>query len=606
MKQEKRPSPLATIEPRLRWLLPAALYASAWVDPSPETLTRAFGHLRTLRHVLYDYLPRQISENLPQPGEIQYTWREGTLMFTDLAGFTRLLEANAAYGRAGAEMLLGVLNEYFTAMIEIVSKAGGVLLEFTGDAMLAQFVSAQNHYDTVSAVRAALRMQRAMQLFACIETGQETLSLGMRIGLHTGRFLTADIGTPRRMEHVLLGNTVLQTKLSEGNSQVGRVNLTQAAYERVSDLFRFEGGAPGYKLVIDDLTDDQLGEYDIALSRRRLASALLLDRSVEGLMEELETVVNLVEPLASYVPRPILTMLVEHAGEAIAPEFPELSVLFVNMKGLPEALDGSQPGDEQIIVNNFSHVFALINAMVEAQGGVLKNVTYHHTGSDMLIYFGVPDSHTDDPLRAARTALYIRKTIEQFPPPLVGEVEVPLSCQIGVSRGPVFAAEIGEPRGRREFNVLGDTVNTAARLMSRADENQILVTEEVYQEIRHNYVCERLGEFSLKGKTKPVPLFALLAAESIRPPKHPNINQQRPIIARASSLIADEDLTPQERARIMDESDFERKLHTERAEGRTEGRETRERELVQSMLAKGMDVALIAEITGLSVDEIGG
>lgn len=503
----------------MRWLLPADLYATAWVDPTPENLTHLFNHLRTLRYILLDYIPREVSENRTKPGTIRYAWQEGTLMFTDLAGFTRLLEANATHGQAGAETLLNVLNRYFTDMIEIISKAGGTLLEFTGDAMLAHFSSGQLVSDAARAVRAGLRMQRAMERFAIIETPQDTLSLGMRIGLHTGHYLVADIGTPRRMERVLLGKTVLHTKHAEGAGQVVRVCLTETTYQIVRESFRCDAGEPGYMLVVDDLTDDQLGEYDIAMTRRRLASSLLMDRSVEGLVSEIESAMNLVEPLASYIPFQVLTLLVESASRRrIVPEFPELCVMFVNMIGLPEAVEQVLPEEMGGIVASFSQAFALINAAVEARGGVLKNVTYHHAGSDMLIYFGVPNSHTDDPLRAASAALAIRDILMQLPTPKVHGEQIEIVCQIGIARGPVFAAEIGEPRGRREFNILGDTVNIAARLMTRAGQNEILLTEPTYQAIAHRYVCESLGEFSLKGKAVSLPIFALhQARESDNP-----------------------------------------------------------------------------------------
>jgi septum site-determining protein MinD len=97
--------PLAPIESRLRWLLPADLYAAAWVDPSPATLTRVFEHLRTLQRNLQDYLPRLVIAASATPGQAQHAWQEGTLMFTDLAGFTPLLEANMARGAEGATAL---------------------------------------------------------------------------------------------------------------------------------------------------------------------------------------------------------------------------------------------------------------------------------------------------------------------------------------------------------------------------------------------------------------------------------------------------------------------------------------------------------------------
>jgi adenylate cyclase len=501
---------LASLESRLRTLLPADLYATAWVDPTPATLQRVFEHLRTLQSILYDYLPRQVAETLPSPGEVRKEWQEGTLMFTDLAGFTPLMEANAALGKAGARSLLKLLNEYFGTMIEILGRSGGNLLEFTGDAMLIQFPLNMRHNDTAQAVRAGLRMQRAMQRFEEIDTPAGKRSLRMRIGIHTGRFFTADIGTPFRMEHALLGGVVQETKRAEGTGRVGRVNLTEAAHNRVREAFDFEPGEPGHMLCVDNLTADQLGEYDFTTGGKRLARAVLMDRSVAGLLTEIDGVIKVVEPLASYLPHSVLHLVVENAARRqIPPDFPSPTVIFVNMVGLPESVDRVLPEEETGLAASFSRVFALINAAVESRGGVLKKVTCHLSGSDMMILFGVPSAHSDDSVRAARAALAIRNVITNLTPPRVGGEAVTVHCQIGMARGPVFAAEIGEARGRREFNVLGDTVNTAARLMGRAGQNQILMTDAVYQEISGRMDCEPLGAIPLKGKAQPVPIYAL-------------------------------------------------------------------------------------------------
>jgi adenylate cyclase len=510
-------SPLAEIEPRLRSLLPADLYAAAWLDPCPENLVMIFEHLRTLRFILYDYVPRQVAEKLPEPGEVRYEWQEGTLMFTDLAGFTPLMEANAARGSAGAETLLGVLNSYFSEMLEIISKSGGNLLEFTGDALLAVFPKNAQSSDAVQAVRAGLRMQRAMAHFANIETDQGTFSLRMRIGIHSGRFFTADIGAPRRMEHVLLGEAVHQTKRAESAGQTGRVCLTKTTQERIKDSFRFEPGTDDYMLVMDDLTPEELGEYELVLRGRRLPTVLLLDRSIEGLLNSIEESLKVVEILASFIPNPILMMLVENtARRDIPPDFPRPTVVFVNLIGLAEAVDqAKETADIEVIVEQFSRVLTLVNAAVEARGGVLKKVTYHLAGSDMMIFFGTPNAHTDDPIRAANAALAIRELFANSPQPVINGAPVRLACQIGIARGPAFSGEIGEPRGRREFNVLGDTINTAARLMARSAEGQILLTQAVYQDISQRYECESLGAVSLKGKSAPIPLFALHGLQTV-------------------------------------------------------------------------------------------
>jgi adenylate cyclase len=56
------------------------------VHPSPEMLMKLFEHLRTLQHVLIDYVPRDVYESPPTPGHPRYRWQAGTLLFTDLAG----------------------------------------------------------------------------------------------------------------------------------------------------------------------------------------------------------------------------------------------------------------------------------------------------------------------------------------------------------------------------------------------------------------------------------------------------------------------------------------------------------------------------------------
>lgn len=472
-------------------------------------LERVFEHLRTLQRILHDYTSRLISENAPRPGEVRYEWQRGTLMFTDLAGFTKLMEANASQGRAGAGALLRVLNAYFAEMIETISKSGGDLMEFTGDALFAFFPEGERRNDTLQAVRAALRMQRAMKHFAAIETPAGTLQLQMRIGIHTGRFLTADIGTPRRMEHVLLGSAVQQAKLTESNGRNERVNLSEKAYERVKEQFHFEEGQPGYKLVLDDLTDEQLGEYEI-MPRRRQASNVLFERSMAGLVGEITEMLKSLEPLASFIPAPVLNLLVESAAERhIPPDFPEPTVMFVNFVGLPEMVDRALPGEELKVVNSFSRAFALINAAVEARGGVLKKITYHLSGSDIVIYFGVPTAHTNDPERAASAAFAIREIVKNLKAPTVGGIQPEITCQIGINQGATFVAEIGEPRGRREFNVLGDTVNTTARLMNRAEKDQIVVSGAVLERLIGNFETKPLGEVSLKGKRAAIPIFEL-------------------------------------------------------------------------------------------------
>lgn len=502
-------SPLQDLETHLRSLLPASLYADAWINPSGRNLVKVFNHLRTLQRILYDYLPRHVLATLPTPGEIRSNWEEGTLMFTDLAGFTPLLEANAALGQKGATALWELFNDYFTQMIQIIAKGGGNLLEFTGDAILVQFPSDQQQSDTARAVRVGLRMQRAMQKFSNISILESEFSLGMRVGLHVGRFVAADLGTPRRMEHVLLGSAVQAAKHAEGAGRVGYVSLSKEAQARVSDQFRFEDNGEDHMLIIDDLTEEQLGDYDIVPTRHRLPSMVLFDMSVEGLIQAINGAVEKVEPLASFIPGPILNLLVENAASRrLPPDFPEATIMFINLLGLPP-IEDVNPEQETQILSIFSQAISLINAEIEARGGVMKKVTYHLAGPDIMTVFGVPNSHTNDSTRAAHTALAVVDVINRLDPLIIEGETVKITCNIGMTRGRVFAAEFGETQGRREFNVMGDRVNTAARLMNKAESGQILISKEVLDTLDNRFETSPLGKISLKGKSSNIPTYAL-------------------------------------------------------------------------------------------------
>jgi class 3 adenylate cyclase/CRP-like cAMP-binding protein len=550
-----------TIEPDLRNLLPAELYADLyiikdWTDQHEETLTEAnkedgkklkpiFDYLTVLQKIMSDYASSLITERRDASAKEHVIRRNGALMFTDLAGFTSLMEANSGQGNEGAKSLLDVLTKYFTAIIEVIGKSGGELLEFTGDALLVLF-PAQFRKDKeeeyakelqkaiVKAVRAGLRMQKIMDKdYQTIETASgQIIKLQMRIGIHAGHFYSADVGTPRRREHVLLGRNVQIAKKAEGCGKNGRVNLTADAYGYVKDAkgvaedFGFEPNLEhaDHTLVVDRLEEEE--GYEIGRpSTRRLASTMLLDKGFNNTYDQIKELLKAIKELSSFIPGPVLSLLVESAARRkINPEFPTPTIMFVNFIGLPEMIDIRDENDDQIyeaesIIASFNEVFAKLNAGVEKRGGMLKKVTYHLTGSDIVIYFGVPTAHSNDPMRAVSAALDIREIIKKTRLPKLkpGYVDPDpdnlekIYCKIGINMGPTFVAEFGDPRSRREYNVLGDTVNTTARLMGKADMNQIFISEAVKEQIdTDKYECVEREPMKLKGKSQAVKIYELI------------------------------------------------------------------------------------------------
>src|SRR3989304_79263 len=88
------------------------------------------------------YLPPILLESLQQDPRKPPSWIEpvqGTLVFADISGFTRMSEKLAELGKEGAEHLTGIINQFFSLMLDIARNRGGGNLKFAGDALLLRF-----------------------------------------------------------------------------------------------------------------------------------------------------------------------------------------------------------------------------------------------------------------------------------------------------------------------------------------------------------------------------------------------------------------------------------------------------------------------------------
>ncbi len=132
------------------------------------------------------------------------TRREAVVWFSDLRGFTQLSEA------LGACELVGVLNQVFGVVGEHVGEAGGEILKFIGDAVLAIFP-----YDTE--VAAAGACSRAIAAATrCLEALAASGGPHIGVGLHRGELVYGNIGTPDRLDFTVIGRTVNLASRVEG------------------------------------------------------------------------------------------------------------------------------------------------------------------------------------------------------------------------------------------------------------------------------------------------------------------------------------------------------------------------------------------------------
>ena len=112
------------------------------------------------------YLPRTLIEYWAKhPGKppVWGEWLHGSLMHCDVTGFTAMSESLAKSGKEGAEIMAGILNQFFERMLGIANELNGIQMKFGGDAMLLYFTGA-NHADCAAAC--GLQMQKAIEDFS--------------------------------------------------------------------------------------------------------------------------------------------------------------------------------------------------------------------------------------------------------------------------------------------------------------------------------------------------------------------------------------------------------------------------------------------------------
>ena len=158
-----------------------------------------------------------------------------TVLFSDIRDFTTLSE------ELGPHRTVSLLNEYFSIMVEVITKQGGMLDKFIGDAVMAAFGLPVAHEDDEDrAVRAAIGMITALWEWNAerAESGKAPVNIG--IGLNTDNVVSGNIGSPRRMDYTIIGDGVnLASRLESACKQyAARILISENTYKRLHGTYR--------------------------------------------------------------------------------------------------------------------------------------------------------------------------------------------------------------------------------------------------------------------------------------------------------------------------------------------------------------------------------
>jgi adenylate cyclase len=187
------------------------------------------------------------------------------------------------------------------------------------------------------------------------------------------------------------------------------------------------------------------------------------------------------------------------AGPTAATETRRVAVMFVDIRGFTAAASERTP---QQVVDRLDAAFAVLVDIVDRNGGIVNKFL----GDGFLALFGAP---FDDPNAAARAVTAAREMLAAIAQHDVGS-DWPLRIGIGLHLGNVVAGSVGSPR-RKEYTVIGDTVNLASRIegLNKEFGSQLLISNVVHQEIGNVEGAVSLGDVPVRGYQQPIKVWRL-------------------------------------------------------------------------------------------------
>src|SRR5262249_38227743 len=127
---------------------------------------------------------------------------------------------------------------------------------------------------------------------------------------------------------------------------------------------------------------------------------------------------------------------------------------------------------------------------------------------------GIPVSHDDDPRRAVAAALEMHRLVRRLNEEVQSRLPQPLAFHTGITTGLLVTQRRDDREGT--FGVTGDAVNTAARLRSAAQPDEIVIGPDTHRAVEGFFVTERLGPHALKGKSQPIELHRVIGPAAAR------------------------------------------------------------------------------------------
>ena len=206
--------------------------------------------------------------------------------------------------------------------------------------------------------------------------------------------------------------------------------------------------------------------------------------------------------LKMYVDQNVLSFMgsKEYESTMMDNETIDGSVVFIDICGFTSLSENAQANTVVTVINSYFDV--MVKEIMAVDGLIDKFI------GDAIMAVFKGDYHLD---RAIEASLAVRNKINSLPAIPGENNEYKPKVSIGINSGEMISGNIGsESLKRLDYTVIGDTVNTAARLQDAAKENQILITEYCYKLVKESFQCKKLESIHLKNKAEAVVVYEVL------------------------------------------------------------------------------------------------
>ena len=424
------------------------------------------------------YLPQSLTTQLlarqmPEPGRVR--WLNAATLFCDVSGFSAMANELAADGSRGAEELNRLLLMIFTAMINAIHNAGGMVVHFHGDAMLVCIPdddgqAARNALSCAQFMQNLMRGSAYSQVVASRPNNRQTIyELSMKVGVGYGRCAEIVVGDlEESLEYVVGGDGVDDAINSEKHASAGQVIASAAVLEKAN----FPYTEP-FSLFTDLMP--------VPFARNRIHWD-----AYDG-----DTLWCLAETAANFVPPALHSRITEANAYYVAENRP-ITSMFVQFLGVDY--------NDDAVGEQLQAYYKWACRLVDQFGGENSRVNRILTGDKgnvLHIIFGAPMA-PDAPEQALMCAWQMQKQKPDF---------ITEQC-IGVAAGEAFACAIGS-QTRREYTIMGEVVNLSARLMTECAPGEVWVDESTSRRASQLILFDEIGLVPLKGYSQPQPLFKI-------------------------------------------------------------------------------------------------